>query len=129
MARPKYDCTQCLGFCCSIYERVKVEEKDIKRLARHFGITPLGAKRRFTEIRYNERVLRRQPDKLLGEACAFLDLETRLCTMYEARPDTCREWPPESSRCVYFDLLEFERALQGTRDVVPEIKLSVYVEE
>lgn len=129
MAKAHYDCTDCLGFCCSIYERVKVEDLDIQRLADHFNISFLAAKRRFTEIRYKERVLKRQPDPTLGEACAFLNLETRLCSMYEARPDTCREWPPATSRCVYYDMLRFERKLQGTHDVVPTIKLTVWQTE
>ena len=28
-----------------------------------------------------------------NDDCYFLDLKTRLCTVYEKRPDTCREFP------------------------------------
>ena len=34
----KYDCLKCTGYCCS-YDRIEVSEKDIKRLAKHFGVT------------------------------------------------------------------------------------------
>lgn len=125
MARVDYDCTNCLAFCCSIYERVGVEDFDIQRLADHFGLSFTAAKRRFTEIRYKERVLKRQPDPILGETCAFLNLETRLCGIYEARPDTCRTYPPKTKKCVYYDVLQFERKLQGTNDVIPVFSLTV----
>lgn len=128
MAKALFDCTNCLAFCCSIYERVGVEDFDIQRLADHFGVSFATAKRRYTEIRYDERVLKRQPDPVLGEACAFLNLETRLCSIYDGRPDTCRAYPP-TKRCVYYDVLQFERKLQGTRDVVPQFTLSVYHDE
>jgi Fe-S-cluster containining protein len=127
MAKKKllYDCTKCLAFCCSIYERVGVEDFDIQRLANHFRVGFNTAKRKFTEIRYGERVLKRQPDPLLGETCAFLDLETRMCTIYEARPDTCRSYPPSTKKCVYYDVLMFERKHQGTDDVIPTFTLTV----
>jgi uncharacterized protein len=129
MAKALYDCTNCLAFCCSIYERVGVEDFDIQRLADYFGVTFKTAKRRYTEIRYGERVLKRQPDPVLGETCAFLNLETRLCSIYEGRPDTCRTYPPNTKKCVYYDVLMFERKLQGTDDVVPTFSLTVYNDE
>jgi Fe-S-cluster containining protein len=126
MSKALYDCTKCLAFCCSIYERVGVEDFDIERLADYFGVSFTTAKRRYTEIRYGERVLKRQPDPVLGEACAFLNLETRLCSIYEGRPDTCRSYPPSTKKCVYYDVLQFERKLQGTDDVVPNFSITVY---
>ena len=129
MAKVQYDCTNCLAFCCSIYERVGVEEFDIQRLADYFGVSYATAKRRYTEIRHNERVLRRQPDPVLGETCAFLNLETRLCGIYEGRPDTCRTYPGNTTKCVYYDVLQFERKLQGTNDVVPNVTITVYTDD
>lgn len=128
MAKALFDCTKCLAFCCSIYERVGVEDFDIQRLADHFKVSFATAKRRYTEIRYDERVLKRQPDPVLGEACAFLNLETRMCSIYEGRPDTCRAYPPVK-RCVYYDVLQFERRQQGVHNVVPTISLAVYHDE
>jgi Fe-S-cluster containining protein len=123
--RPKYDCSNCVAICCSVYERVGVSDSDLQRLADYSGLSLEGASRRFTKLYNGERVLRRKADHLLGEACRFLDLTTRRCTIYEGRPDACRDWPHGNSRCVYYDMLQFERKLQGTEDVVLKVQLSV----
>ena len=36
----KYDCDKCVAYCCSIYDRVQVTPRDIRRLAGHFRISP-----------------------------------------------------------------------------------------
>ena len=43
-AKPRsyYDCVKCPAFCCSVYERVQVTKRDIRRLAKHFGVTEDG---------------------------------------------------------------------------------------
>jgi hypothetical protein len=53
----------------------------------------------------------------------FLDQETRKCTIYDARPRTCHEFPT-TSRCAYYDLIEFEREQQGDADVIPLVKIT-----
>ena len=122
--RVLYDCSKCPAFCCAVYERVAVTDFDVKRLARHFKITVEVAKRRFTKMNGDERVLRRRPDHLLGETCRFLDPETRGCTVYHARPDVCRGYPKQK-RCVYYDLLQFERRQQRDfPNVIPLIQLT-----
>ena len=40
-AKPRYDCSQCPGYCCS-YPRIAVSDFDIERLARHFGLSVGG---------------------------------------------------------------------------------------
>ena len=120
--RVTYDCTKCPAYCCSIYERVVVKPRDIQRLARHFGLTIEGAERRFTKMYGKERILRRQKDVILGKTCRFLDLETRGCTIYEARPEICREYPGRS-RCGYYDILQFERETQEDPNVLPVIQI------
>ncbi|EYF03921.1 YkgJ family cysteine cluster protein [Chondromyces apiculatus] len=120
--RIHYDCTKCPAFCCSIYERVVVTQRDVKRLARHFELTHEEAERRFTKRNGDERILRRQKDPLLGQTCRFLDLETRGCTIYHARPQICREYPGRT-RCGYYDILQFERATQEDDSVLPLIQL------
>src|SRR5512141_3230229 len=107
----KYDCDKCVAYCCSIYDRVQVTARDIRRLAAHFNVLPEVASQRFTKLWGKERILRRRADRLFGQACMFLDQETRKCTIYDARPGTCREFPT-TSRCAYFDLIEFERTQQ-----------------
>lgn len=122
--RSNYDCLKCPAYCCSVYDRVQVTPRDVKRLAKHFGVTPEVATQRYTKM-YDgkERVLKRKADHLLGEACAFLDRETRGCTIYHARPLVCREFPT-TSRCAYYDLLRFERTQQDDPTVMPLVKIT-----
>ena len=119
----KYDCDKCIAYCCSIYDRVQVTPRDIRRLAAHFRVLPEVATERFTKLNGKERILRRKADRLFGQACTFLDQDTRKCTIYNARPLVCREFPT-TSRCSYYDLLEFEREQQGDPDVIPLVKIT-----
>jgi Fe-S-cluster containining protein len=123
--RVHFDCSKCPAFCCSIYERVSVTKRDIRRLAKHFHLTYEQAERRHTKLHRDsgDRVLRRSPDPIFGEACKFLNPETRGCGIYHARPEVCREYPARS-RCAYYDLLKFERTQQGDPNVLPLVQLT-----
>ena len=118
--RVHFDCNKCPAFCCSIYERVAVTKRDINRLAKHFGVTPEEAERRYTTDYDGERVLKRVKDAIFEKTCAFLDQKTRGCSIYHARPGVCRSYPGRS-RCAYYDLLRFERVQQGDEGVVPRV--------
>ena len=124
-AKPKiyYDCTDCPAFCCSAYDRVQVTTRDIRRLAKHFGVTEEVARVRYTKLWEKERVLRRKRDALFGEACQFINPETRGCGIYHARPAVCREYP-NTKRCAYYDLYKFEREQQDDPDTLPLVKLT-----
>ena len=124
-AKPRtyYDCNECPAYCCSIYERVQVTPRDIRRLARHFGVTEEIATVRYTKFFEKERVLRRKADPVFGKACQFLNPETRKCTIYNARPAVCREYP-DTTRCAYYDLLKFERQQQGDPDALPLVTIT-----
>jgi Fe-S-cluster containining protein len=119
----KYDCEKCVAYCCSIYDRVQVTPRDIRRLAAHFGVSTEIATLRFTKLFGKERILRRKADRLFGQACMFLDQETRKCTIYHARPLVCREFPT-TSRCSFYDLIQFERKQQDDPDVIPLVKIT-----
>ena len=119
----KYDCDKCVAYCCSIYDRVQVTPRDIRRLAAHFSVSPEVATQRYTKVFNKERILRRKADRLFGQACTFLDQDTRKCTIYNARPLVCREFPT-TSRCAYYDLIEFEREQQDDPDVIPLVKIT-----
>ncbi len=119
----KYDCDKCVAYCCSIYDRVQVTPRDVKRLALYFGVSPEVATARYTKVWEKERILRRRADRLFGQACMFLNQDTRKCTIYNARPGTCREFPT-TSRCAYYDLIEFEREQQNDPDVIPLVKIT-----
>ena len=118
-----YDCVDCPAYCCSVYERVQVAPRDIRRLAKHFGVTEEVATARFTKLYEKERILRRKKDPLFGESCQFLNTETRGCTIYHARPATCRDFPT-TKRCAYYDLLSFEREQQDDPKTVPLVKIT-----
>jgi len=115
-----YNCDRCPAFCCS-YPRIIVAESDVRRLAKHFGLSPEAAGRKFTRKgeEPGERILRHQADSVYGSVCQFLDLKSRRCTVYESRPDVCRSYPG-AVRCGYYDFLSFERRTQEDPDHVPD---------
>jgi len=112
-----YDCSKCPAYCCS-YDRIIVEKRDLKRLAKHFHIDEETAAKRFTKTVEGEQVLRHQKDEIFGSICAFLDTKTRRCTVYEARPAVCHEYP-DRPRCGYYDFLRWERSHQEDDEFVP----------
>lgn len=121
--RSYYDCAKCPAYCCSIYERVQVTKSDLKRLAVHFGVDLETAQRRFTTTWQGEQILRRKADPIFGKACKFLHPATRQCTIYDARPLVCRDFPARV-RCAYYDLLQFERIQQGDDTVLPLVQIT-----
>lgn len=112
-----YDCAKCPAYCCS-YDSIVVEKRDLKRLARHFGIDEATAERRFTKVVEGENVLRHQKDKFFRSVCMFLDTKKRRCTIYDARPGVCHEYP-DQPHCGYFEFLKWERGHQEDPDFVP----------
>ena len=118
-----YDCVDCPAYCCSVYDRVQVTPRDIRRLANHFGVTEEVATSRYTKVWNKERVLRRKKDVLFKETCQFINTETRGCTIYDARPAVCREFPT-TTRCAYYDQLSFEREQQDDPKVIPLVHIT-----
>ena len=112
-----FNCLRCPAYCCS-YDRIEVNKRDIARLAKHFQISYEAAEERYTKIAYGERVLRQQKDHIFKKICMFLDTEKRRCTIYDARPGVCREYP-DSLRCGYYDFLASERRRQCDEDFIP----------
>lgn len=122
LPRVLYNCENCPAYCCS-YPRIIVGKKDLKRLAAFHGISQRAARKKFTKKgeEKGERVLRHQVDEIYGSVCRFLDLESRRCTVYGARPEICRDYPG-TKRCGYYDFLCFERNLQED----PEFAATAY---
>jgi Fe-S-cluster containining protein len=80
------DCTACANCCKSA--TTTIAERDVERLARHLRITPAKFLADYTELSPEEgRILRR----IDGAGCVFLD--GNLCSVYDARPDTCQRFP------------------------------------
>ena len=88
-----------------------------------FAVDFATAEQRFTTTWQGERILRRKKDPIFGKACKFLDPLKRQCTIYDARPLTCRQFPARE-RCAYYDLLQFERSQQGDDTVLPLIQIT-----
>jgi Fe-S-cluster containining protein len=105
MQQPQYDCSKCPGYCCT-YDEINVSERDINRLAKHFEIDVEVARKRFTKMAGENRVLRHQKDQIYGS------------TIYKARPGVCHEYP-ERARCGYYDFLKWERQHQGDPEFIP----------
>ena len=79
------DCTQCAN-CCRVAE-AGVTERDIKRLARFLGVTREAFRRDFTQHgEFKELILKRSE-----AGCVFL--KDNLCSVYEARPRSCANFP------------------------------------
>ncbi len=109
-----YDCTKCPGYCCS-YPIIPVTKRDITRLAKHFELPFKTAQTKFTKAAHGRKyVLRRKRDEHFGRICRFFDTAARRCTIYAARPSTCREYPVQNS-CGYYDFLKFEREQQDDK--------------
>ena len=98
--------------------------EDLERLAAHFAMTRKEAKKRFTRKDKSEekknkapRILRHKEDEIFGTICTFFDQDSRGCGIYEARPQTCRDYPGRK-RCGYYEFLSFERDAQQDPDYI-----------
>jgi hypothetical protein len=81
------DCRSCAN-CCKVAE-TDVTERDTERLARYLGMTSRQFVEQYTTasaFEQKEPILRRRES-----GCIFL--EGNDCSIYEARPDTCRDFP------------------------------------
>jgi uncharacterized protein len=112
-----FNCSKCPAYCCS-YDRIEVTKRDMLKIASHFGISYKQAEKRYTKIAFGSRVFRHKKDHIFKQVCQFLDSETRRCTIYEARPAVCREYP-DSLRCGYYDFLASERRRQDDPEFIP----------
>jgi uncharacterized protein len=115
--RVLYNCSKCPAYCCS-YEQIEITKRDLRRIARHFGISYEEAERRYTKNSPVGRVLRHKKDDIFQTVCVFLDGEDRRCTIYDARPSVCQSYP-DSLRCGYYDFLASERRRQDDPDLIP----------
>lgn len=92
------DCLQCANCCATTSPRFTA--KDIERLARHLKLRP-------GELIEQYLVLDEDEDYVFPEApCPFLG-DDNYCSVYEARPQACREYP-------HTDRRKFHQALDIT---------------
>jgi Fe-S-cluster containining protein len=130
MTTPAYNCLDCLGWCCSVYEKVEVTKKDLKRIGEHFKMSDAAVLRQFTRETSDGKVLlKRKADTAFKEVCILFDTEKRRCRAYEGRPQVCRDWPHPAhrlpgaeDRCCYYDLYKFMQNELAT-NVLPLIQI------
>lgn len=119
--KARFDCSKCPGYCCS-HPRIEVTDADLKRLAKHFGLSETAARKKFSyhylTKEADEWILRHRKDHIYKSMCMFFDQQERRCTVYEARPSVCRKYP-YGNQCGYYDFLKFERAHQDDEEFVP----------
>jgi Fe-S-cluster containining protein len=78
------DCTACAS-CCK-QATVKLHDRDVERLSRFLRITQRAFLAEYTTISGEGTILKRT-----GAGCVFLD--GNLCSIYEARPSNCSDFP------------------------------------
>ena len=82
-----FDCKACAN-CCRV-TLVSVSAEEVHAIAQYLGMEDIEVVRLYTvpaEEPERDRVLKNEP-----AGCVFLD--GNLCTIYEARPKVCREFP------------------------------------
>lgn len=88
----RISCLDCANCCKTISPAFY--QRDIERLARHFRIRPAQFIGRYLKLdEEKEYVLQFSP-------CPFLGADN-YCSVYEARPDACRDYPHTDRRRFY----------------------------
>jgi uncharacterized protein len=80
------DCTQCAN-CCREGE-AGVTPRDIEKLAKFIGVTNKEFREQFTMRADDDELILKRTEKT---GCVFL--KDNLCTVYEARPKSCADYP------------------------------------
>ncbi|GAB7528139.1 YkgJ family cysteine cluster protein [Pseudomonas sp. 3A(2025)] len=103
-------CGGCISSCCTLPVEVKI--KDLIRIGVvdefESGEPPKNIAKRLlkegTIERYNQKSGIFTLQRMSNNDCLYLDRKSRLCTIYEKRPDTCRSHPkigPRPGYCAY----------------------------
>lgn len=86
VSHERLDCLKCPALCCRMAGYVRVSQADIRRLAKHLGLSTAEFERRhIVEVT-------KEGEKRIKEGyktCQFLDANRR-CSVYAARPHDCR---------------------------------------
>jgi len=79
------DCTQCAN-CCRVPE-VEITAKDVEKLAKFVGMSEREFMEQFTALDAEGATILKKNEN----GCVFL--EGNLCSVYEARPQNCANFP------------------------------------
>ena len=103
-------CGSCISSCCTLPVEVKV--KDLVRIGLvdefELGDPPKNIAKRLQKEgiveRFNQKSGIFTLQRMSNNDCLYLDRKSRMCTIYETRPDTCRNHPrigPRPGYCAY----------------------------
>jgi uncharacterized protein len=98
----KYDsdfCTSCVANCCRM--PVEIKFSDLIRLGLTTEDEAVGSLKKMAKRLIKEGVIKSYRSgteffmltQRSNDDCYFLDPKSRLCSVYEKRPDTCRNFP------------------------------------
>lgn len=79
------DCTACAN-CCRV-ATATLKEREVEALAKYIGASKNEFLANYTEVSEEEGLILKRTEK----GCVFL--EGNLCSVYEARPDSCNDFP------------------------------------
>lgn len=92
-------CTGCHGNCCKLHVEAKVP--DLVRLGLLTPDEALWSAKKIANKLYGLKMIQSYRASTMkftlaqrtNQDCIFLDESSRLCTVYESRPDVCRSFP------------------------------------
>jgi len=107
----KYDasaCTRCRANCCSM--PVEIKASDLVRLEVASQDEVDNSVKKLAKRLKKEKIISSYREgteffmltQKSNDDCYFLDSATRLCSVYEKRPDTCRQFPAQIGARVGF---------------------------
>lgn len=108
------DCLEC-GHCCKTTSPI-FKERDIERIAKA---------KKMSISRFSQQYLKRDNDGdwvLQIAPCSFLDQDTNACTIYDVRPQACREFPHTNRKNIAGILTLTERNTQLCPAVASMVK-------
>jgi uncharacterized protein len=103
-------CSSCMGSCCSLPVEVKVVDLVRMGLMDEFELeeNPKFIARRLMKDQIVEHYHSKSEtftlSRMANGDCLYLDSSSRRCTIYEKRPDTCRNHPhigPRPGYCAF----------------------------
>jgi Fe-S-cluster containining protein len=101
-------CRDCLGTCCTMPVEVKID--DLLRLEK-ISVDDMNLTRKKLVARlkkdgliksYREATQKFMLTSRPNGDCLFLNEKSRLCTVYEKRPDVCRDFPTRAGNRLGF---------------------------
>ena len=103
-------CHSCVSSCCTLPVEVRITDLIRIGVVDEFerGEPPKNIAKRLQKDglveRYNQKSGIFTLTRMANNDCYYLDRKTRLCTIYDKRPDTCRNHPrigPRPGYCAY----------------------------